>query len=101
MAAPTAPSTTAIASAVLQASLDAIVTTDHDQLVTEWNPAAERMFGYARSEALGQPLGPLIVPPGDRGTLGFPARDRVQFGAQQFRAQRRGGEVFPCDTHSD
>ena len=105
MAAPTAPSTNAIASAMLQASLDAIVVTDQEQVVIEWNPAAERMFGYARSEALGQPLGLLIVPPGERAAQGGgvkwviaarvarPVRDRVQFGAR-----RRGGEVFPCEV---
>lgn len=38
----------------------AVIGWDADGLVTEWNPAAERMFGYARTEVLGRLAGPLI-----------------------------------------
>ncbi len=37
-------------------SADAIVLTDEQGLIIEWNPAAERVFGLARADALGQPL---------------------------------------------
>jgi PAS domain S-box-containing protein len=40
---------------------DAIVVTDASGTITVWNPAAERMFGFTQSEALGQSLD-LIVP---------------------------------------
>ena len=40
---------------------DAIVVTDASGAITLWNPAAERMFGYSQSEALGQSLD-LIIP---------------------------------------
>ena len=40
---------------------DAIVVTDASGAITVWNPAAERMFGYTQSEALGQSLD-LIIP---------------------------------------
>ena len=40
--------------------------TDHrqglDGVISAWNAAAERMFGYAEHEALGQPI-TMIVPP--------------------------------------
>ena len=42
---------------------DAILMIGGDGLVTFWNPAAERLFGYGRAEALGQPVDALIVPP--------------------------------------
>jgi PAS domain S-box-containing protein len=52
----------AIASAVLAAAFDAIITIDHGGVVVEWNSAAERLFGYARSEAIGKDVSDLIIP---------------------------------------
>jgi PAS domain S-box-containing protein len=40
---------------------DAIVVTDRNGAVIVWNPAAERMFGFAPGEALGKTLD-LIIP---------------------------------------
>ena len=45
---------------------DAIVVTDAKGAITVWNPAAERMFGFSASEALGQSLD-LIIPERLRG----------------------------------
>lgn len=49
-------------SAILEAALDSIVTMDHAGLITEFNPAAERTFGYSRAAALGKPLVDLLIP---------------------------------------
>ena len=38
------------------------ITFDADFRVTDWNPAAEKAFGFRKDEALGQSLD-LIVPP--------------------------------------
>ena len=46
----------------LEAALDCYVGTDARGLVIEWNPAAERTFGYSRDAALGRQLAELIVP---------------------------------------
>ena len=40
---------------------DAIVISDLRGIITFWNPAAERLFGFTQSEALGQSLD-LIIP---------------------------------------
>jgi len=49
--------------AILKAALDCIISMDHEGKVIEFNPAAEATFGYARSEALGQEMAALIIPP--------------------------------------
>jgi PAS domain S-box-containing protein len=49
--------------AILDSALDAIITIDHEGKVVEFNPAAERICGYARDTALGRELATLIIPP--------------------------------------
>jgi PAS domain S-box-containing protein len=48
--------------AIVRCSLDPIIGTDHTGRVIEFNPAAEKCFGYSRQEALGQDLADLVVP---------------------------------------
>jgi diguanylate cyclase (GGDEF)-like protein/PAS domain S-box-containing protein len=47
---------------LLASALDAIVSIDAAGRVVEFNPSAERTFGYTREEAIGRTLGDLIVP---------------------------------------
>ena len=49
--------------AIVEASLDAIVTIDAAGTVVEFNSAAEHVFGYPRSVAIGASMAELIVPP--------------------------------------
>jgi PAS domain S-box-containing protein len=48
--------------AIIEVSLDCIVSMDHEGRVTAWNPAAEQTFGYLREEALGREMAELIIP---------------------------------------
>jgi PAS domain S-box-containing protein len=48
--------------AISASAQDAIVMTDSEGLVTFWNAAAERIFGYASQDALGQAVHRLIIP---------------------------------------
>jgi PAS domain S-box-containing protein len=50
-------------SAILDTALDSIITIDHEGKVVEFNPAAERTFGYRRTDVLGRQMAELIVPP--------------------------------------
>jgi PAS domain S-box-containing protein len=52
----------ALKAAILNTAIDAIITCDAAARIVEMNPAAERIFGYARVEVLGKDLGDLIVP---------------------------------------
>ena len=48
--------------AIVESASNAIVSQDLAGVVTSWNRAAERIFGYGASEAVGQRLDDLIVP---------------------------------------
>jgi PAS domain S-box-containing protein len=47
---------------VFNAAVDAVIVIACDGFIVDWNPAAVRMFGYSRDEALGKELADLIVP---------------------------------------
>jgi len=49
--------------AILESALDCIVTMDHAGLVVDWNPAAERTFGFMRADVIGKEMAELIIPP--------------------------------------
>ena len=48
--------------AILDCALDCIITMDATGQVVEFNPAAERVFGFTREEAVGRELAELIIP---------------------------------------
>jgi PAS domain S-box-containing protein len=50
--------------AIVESSEDAIVSKNLDGVITSWNRGAQRIFGYAPEEAIGQPI--TIVIPGNR-----------------------------------
>jgi PAS domain S-box-containing protein len=50
-----------IAEALLSTRSDAVVAADSDGIIRFWNPGAERIFGHAAADAIGQSLD-LIIP---------------------------------------
>jgi PAS domain S-box-containing protein len=50
----------------LDDGLEALIATDLACLVTHWNGAASRLYGWTRDEALGRPITHLTVGPADQ-----------------------------------
>ena len=52
--------------AIIDTSLDAVITMDGTGAIRSWSPQAERVFGWAAPEAIGRKLSATIVPPSYR-----------------------------------
>ena len=81
--------------AIIENAPVAIVEIDLEDRVRQWNPAAERIFGWPAEEVLGKPT-PLI-PPGRehefRGILHENRSDRILTGLETVRLRRDGSLV--------
>src|SRR5213595_1894569 len=62
--------------ALLETALDCIISMDATGHIIEFNPAAERVFGHTRAEALGRELAQLII--------SEPLRDHHRAGLRRF-----------------
>lgn len=76
----------AVRGAVLESAIDSVITMNHEGRVVEFNPAAERTFGYRRSDAVGKLVRDLIVPPG--------LRDRHQRALERHVQTGKGGPLI-------
>jgi PAS domain S-box-containing protein len=47
---------------VVESTDDAIITESLEGIITSWNPAAERLFGYSDAEMIGHPISMLFPP---------------------------------------
>lgn len=90
--------------AMLNTALDAIITIDHEGKIVEFNPAAERIFGYTRQDVLGRPMAEFIIPPALReqhykGLAHYLAtREGPVLGKRiELMAMRAGGAEFPVE----
>jgi PAS domain S-box-containing protein len=52
--------------AIVESSTDAIASKTLDGVITTWNPAATRLFGYMAEEIIGQPV-TILIPPDRQG----------------------------------
>jgi PAS domain S-box-containing protein len=89
---------------ILEVSQDAYISIDADGLILEWNPAAERIFGRSREDAIGADLAPLIIPPEYRdahhaGLTRVRATGESRLAGQRIDlpAMDRNGRQFPVE----
>ena len=90
--------------AILESALDSIVTMDHEGRIVEFNPAAERMFGYTRETAVGSFLADLLIPEGlrDAHRKGLAryfttGKSAVLNRRLELSAMKSNGEEFPVE----
>ena len=89
--------------AVTESANDAVVTADSAGRIVDWNPSAERLFGYAPAQAKGQTLG-LLMPAHSRPAHEAGLARRVADGAPPMggravtmNALRQDGTEFPLE----
>ena len=96
-----------ITSAMVESSGDAIVGHTLDRRIVYWNRGAERIYGYAPDEVIGQPSS-ILMPPGQNELPGV--IERIRRGEQvehyETRRLRKDGAVIdvsvavsPISTH--
>ncbi len=84
-------------SALVENSVDAIIGEALDGRVISWNPAAERLFGYTESEAIGRQAMELMVPeelaPEEQRILRDAAEGRTVMPFESVRRHKDGGLI--------
>lgn len=89
--------------AVLNTSVDAIVTINEHGIIDSINPATEHIFGYSAAEMIGRNVSMLMPSPHDEAHDGYMARylkegsPRIIGIGREVEARRSDGTVFPCD----
>src|SRR4051812_20918740 len=91
-------------SAYLEAAIDCVIVADASGRIVEFNPAAERTFGYSRKEALGRTMAELIVPPSlrERHIAAFARFVKTREGSMlgrrvELTGMRADGSEFPVE----
>jgi len=93
-------------SAILASALDAFVAMDAEGRIVEWNPAAERTFGWKREEVVGLSLAEKIIPHRLQAKHSDALRKHVATGEGtlmighrvEMPAMHRDGREFPVEV---
>lgn len=84
--------------AIFDSSNDAILSKDLNGIISSWNAAAERLFGYTANEAIGQPITMLIPPDYADEETHILARIRNGEGIERYETIRRSKDGTLCDV---
>lgn len=83
--------------AILDSSLDCIITLDHEGKITEFNPAAENTFGYKREDVLGKELAEVIFPRSESDD----ARMRMESSVESAQGSLIGNRIESYARHAN
>ena len=89
--------------AVVENAIDGIITIDARGVITSWNPAAGRIFGYAADEVIGQRIETLMPEPYRSEHAGYLTRylrtgERRIIGiGREVTGLRKDGSAFPME----
>ncbi|MCW8917422.1 MAG: EAL domain-containing protein [Gammaproteobacteria bacterium] len=90
--------------AIIDSSMDAIITANAQGVITGWNEQASAIFGWREEEVLGQPLTDKIIPARHRQAHDIGFSHAVRTGGAQIvnrrietSGMRRNGEEFPLE----
>lgn len=94
---------------IVGTSIDGVLVVGRDGRVLDCNPAAERIFGYAREEALGARMADLIIPDHLQKAhreamdehLSTGRRRILGKGLVQLEAKDKSGRIFPVELSID
>ena len=91
--------------ALLEHAHDAVVSIDEHGRVSQWNRAAERLFGWSPIETIGQSVTDLIVPPALRGEVAslvarYASAERLEDAHQRVTLQAidRSGHLLAVEV---
>ncbi|MBE9536892.1 MAG: HD-GYP domain-containing protein [Proteobacteria bacterium] len=89
---------------LVDSALDGIVTMDAYGRIIAFNPAAEKIFGYGRSEVIGQLVSKKLIPPKGRAAHDKGLKHFLTTGEKkiigrriELEAMRAGGSTFPAE----
>ncbi|MGH7165644.1 MAG: PAS domain S-box protein, partial [Nitrospiraceae bacterium] len=89
---------------IIDSALDAVIGMDADGTITDWNPRAEAIFGWTRSDVLGRPLAETIISAHSREMCARGLRELLTTGTGavlsrrvEMIALRRDGEELPIE----
>ena len=85
--------------AILDTALDAIIGMDHRGIITQFNPAAERIFGYTQAAAVGRDLADLLIPVELRDAHREGLRRYLATGVGPFLDNRVQTSAYHADGH--
>ena len=89
---------------ITESAYDAIIMSDDKGLISFWNPAAERTFGFAKEDVIGLGLSETIIPEGYAKDFKISLRSFAKHGSGgligktiEVVARNKGGAEFPVE----